>query len=178
MHAHTFSTPLLWCSSPRAWSSIPVSDVAHHSAACSMRPAGMPVMPSAHFGVWSATAAAASSNPVVWSRMKSWSSQSRSMMTCSIAPSSAESEPGLSPRNRSAVRAVGVTRGSATMSFAPLSRARQIQLVVIGAHSAMFAPITNTTSASGMSLHGLLARSMPRARLLATPAETMQSRPL
>jgi hypothetical protein len=76
------------------------------------------------------------------------------------------------------VRAVGVTRGSATISFAPLSRARQIQLVVIGAHSAMFAPITNTTSASGMSLHGFDARSMPRARLLATPADTMQSRPL
>jgi hypothetical protein len=59
-----------------------------------------------------------------------------------------------------------------------LSRARQIQLVVIGAHSAMFAPITNTTSANGMSLHGFDARSMPSARLLATPAETMQSRPL
>lgn len=87
-----------------------------------------------------------------------------------IAPSSAESVPGLRPRNRSAVRAVGVTRGSATMSLAPLSRARQIQLVVIGAHSAMSAPITHTTSALGMSI--------PSARLLAAPADTMQSRPL
>jgi hypothetical protein len=74
--------------------------------------------------------------------------------------------------------AVGVTRGSATMSLAPLSRARQIQLVVIGAHSAMLAPTTNTTPASGMSLHGFAARPIPRARLFATPADTMQSRPL
>ncbi len=76
------------------------------------------------------------------------------------------------------MRAVGVTRGSATISRAPASRARQIQLVVMGAHSATLAPITNTTSAFGMSLHGFEARSIPSARLLATPADTMQSRPL
>ena len=107
MAAHTFSTPLDWCSSPRACSSIPVFAVPHHSAACSMRAAGTPVICSAQAGVWSRTASAAASKPVVWSRMKSWSSQSRSMSTWSIAPSSAESEPGRSPRNRSAVRAPG-----------------------------------------------------------------------
>ena len=46
--ASTFSVPLLCCSMPRACSSIPVAAVPHHSAACSMRAAGTPVIPAAH----------------------------------------------------------------------------------------------------------------------------------
>jgi hypothetical protein len=49
---------------------------------------------------------------------------------------------------------------------------------VIGAHSATLAPLIQTTSARGMSTHGLAARSMPNASLLAAAALTMQSRPL
>ena len=125
-------------------------------------------------GVISATAAAASSKPEVCASMKSWSSQSSRISTCSMAPNSAESVPGRTPRNRSAVRASGTTRGSWTISLAPRSRACQMQLVVIGNVSATFDPATQTTSARGMSLHGFDPRSMPRAFLLPAPAETMQ----
>ena len=72
----TLSTPLVCCSMPRAWSSIPVDAVPHHSAACSMRAAGTPVMSDAHRGVISATAPAARSKSTVWASMKAWSSQS------------------------------------------------------------------------------------------------------
>ena len=75
MAASTLSTPLVCCSMPRAWSSIPVAAVPHHSAACSMRAAGTPVISAAQPGVMSATAAAASSKPTVWASMNSWSSQ-------------------------------------------------------------------------------------------------------
>jgi hypothetical protein len=51
-------------------------------------------------------------------------------------------------------------------------------LVVIGAHSATLAPLTQTTSAPGMSDQGLAARSIPKAILLAAAALTMHSRPL
>ena len=70
-----------------------------------MRAAGTPVMPAAHCGVMSVTAAAAASNPRVWASMNSWSSQSRRISTCSTAPNNAESVPGRTGRNRSAVRA-------------------------------------------------------------------------
>ncbi len=42
----------------------------------------------------------------------------------------------------------------------------------------MFEPAIHTTSASGMSLHGLELRSIPSAFLLPVPADTMQYRPL
>ena len=42
----------------------------------------------------------------------------------------------------------------------------------------MLAPVMMTAFASGMSLHGLAARSTPNAILLAAPALTMQRRPL
>ena len=71
MAPSTFSVPLLCCSMPRAWSSIPVAEVPHHSAASSMRAAGTPVTPAAHCGVMSSTAAVASSKPTVWASMKS-----------------------------------------------------------------------------------------------------------
>jgi hypothetical protein len=44
--------------------------------------------------------------------------------------------------------------------------------------SAQFDPAINKTSASGMSLQGLAARSIPNALLLPAAAETMQSLPL
>ena len=50
--------------------------------------------------------------------------------------------------------------------------------LVMGAHSAMFAPLIHTTSVLRISLHGLAARSTPKAFLLAPPALTMQRRPL
>ncbi len=123
MAASTLSTPLVCCSMPRAWSSIPVAAVPHHSAACSMRAAGTPVIPAAQPGVMSTTAAAASSKPAVWASMNSWSSRSRRISSCSTAPNNAESVPGRTPRKRSAVRASGTTRGSCTISLAPRSRA-------------------------------------------------------
>ena len=50
--------------------------------------------------------------------------------------------------------------------------------MVMGAHSAMFAPATRMTLALGMSLQGFALRSMPKTFLDAAPAETMQRRPL
>jgi hypothetical protein len=44
----------------------------------------------------------------------------------------------------------------------------------MGKVSATFDPATHTTSARGMSLHGLEARSMPSAFLFPVPADTMQ----
>ena len=126
MAASTFSVPLLCCSIPRAWSNMPVAEVPHHSAACSMRAAGTPVTSAAHLGVMSATAAAASSKPLVWAAMNSWSSQPCWISPLSTAPNSAESVPGRTGRKRSAVRASGTTRGSCTISRAPRSRARQM----------------------------------------------------
>ena len=126
MAASTFSVPLLCCSIPRACSNMPVAEVPHHSAACAMRAAGTPVIPAAHSGVIDATAAAAASKSFVWSAMKSWSSHSCSMSSCSTAPNNAESVPGRTGRNRSAVRASGTTRGSWTIRRAPRSRARQM----------------------------------------------------
>ena len=81
MAASTFSVPLLCCSIPRACSSMPVADVPHHSAACSIARRRHPGDPAAHSGVIDATVAAACSKSFVWSAMKSWSSQSCSM-TC------------------------------------------------------------------------------------------------
>ena len=52
------------------------------------------------------------------------------------------------------------------------------KLLVIGAHSAMFAPATRITFAFGMSLQGLALRSMPRIFFDAAAADTIQSRPL
>ncbi len=77
----------------------------------------------------------------------------------------ARSVPGRTGRYRSALRVIGVIRGSATISLPPLSRQRHRYSVVIGAHSATFAPVTNTTWAFGMSDHGFGERSMPKAIL-------------
>ena len=71
-------------------------------------------------------------------------------------------------------RALGIDRASNPWADIPYAEV----VFIAGANVAECAPITNTTSASGMSLQGFDARSMPSARLLATPADTMQSRPL
>ncbi len=60
----------------------------------------------------------------------------------------------------------------------PLSRCCQRNLFSTGKVSAQFDPAISKTSASGMSLHGFAARSMPNALLFPAAAETMQSRPL
>ena len=163
---------------PRAWGRKPVFAVPHHSAAASIFRRGIPVTSSAQARSYPFTASAASAKPEVWFAMKSWSSWSRSTSCLSIAPKRAESRPGRTGRWRSAVRASGVTRGSTTISFAPLSRACQIQCVSVGNVSLTFAPATRITSAFARSAYVLLARSSPKAFLFPAPALTMQSRPL
>ena len=49
------------------------------------------------------------------------------------------------------MRAIGVMRGSTTMSFAPASLARQIQCVSVGKVSLTFVPQIITTSARSRS---------------------------
>jgi hypothetical protein len=73
-------------------------------------------------GVHSRTCSATASNPCVWSRMNSWSSQSCSIIRWSTPLKSATSRPGRIGRKRSHVRAIGVMRGSTTMMRAPCSR--------------------------------------------------------
>ena len=85
----------------------------------------MPVTSAVLRGVQSLTAAAALSNPTVWLLMKSWSSQSFSIIRCNMPANRAASRPGLTGRIRSLVRATGVIRGSTLMIFAPFSRACQ-----------------------------------------------------
>ncbi len=102
---------------------MPVRDVPQSSAACSIRVAGTPVTRAPQAGVYSRTASAAASKPSVCAAMKPRSSQPRATSTWRIVPMRAESVPGRSPRKTSAVRASGVTRGSATISLAPRSRA-------------------------------------------------------
>ena len=51
MHERTFSTPLLWCSMPRACRSIAVFAEPQSSAASSMRAAGTPVTLAPQAGV-------------------------------------------------------------------------------------------------------------------------------
>jgi hypothetical protein len=58
--------------------------------------------------------------------MKSRSIHPFSMQTWRMPFMSALSRPGLTGSSRSAVRPIGVARGSMTMIFAPLSRARQM----------------------------------------------------
>ena len=81
-----------------------------------------------------------------------------------MAFSSATSVPGRTGSQRSAVRAIGVSRGSTTIRLAPRSRACQIHCMTIGKHSATFEPTTKMLSASGMSVIGSGERSMPNAR--------------
>ncbi len=72
------------------------------------------------------TCSATFSKPTVCSAMKSWSSQSFSIIRCRMPLNRAMSRPGLTGRNRSQVRATGVMRGSTMMTLAPCSRACQM----------------------------------------------------
>jgi hypothetical protein len=51
MQVRQFSVPLVWCSMPRACSSIAVSAWPHHSAAFTMDAAGTPVIRAVYSGV-------------------------------------------------------------------------------------------------------------------------------
>jgi hypothetical protein len=98
----------------------------HHSAAWRIDRSGTPVTSAVFAGVHCLQYSATCSKPTVWSRMKSWSSQSFSIISCSTPAKSAASRPGLTGKNRSHVRAIGVMRGSCTITFAPISRACQM----------------------------------------------------
>ena len=124
--ASQFSTPLDWCSNPRACISIARRDSPIKCAAFSMASGATPLTSPARRGFHGSTDSAVFSNPVVCASMKARSVRPSRMITCSIAISSARSVPGRTGRYRSALRAIGVKRGSATMSLAPLSRARQM----------------------------------------------------
>jgi hypothetical protein len=65
-----------------------------------------------------------------------------------------------------------------TIHTPPLSRCCQRKPLMIGNVSAQFAPAMMRTSANGMSLHGLAARSTPKAVLFPAAADAIQSRPL
>ena len=123
--ARQLLTPWACCSMPRACIRKLVFAVPHHSAACRIADSSMPVTSAVCRGVQSWTASAAFSKPTVWSRMKSWSSQSFSIIRCSTPANRAASRPGLIGRIRSQVRASGVMRGSTLMIRAPFSRACQ-----------------------------------------------------
>ena len=87
--------------------------------------AGTPVMVSVTAGVYLLTNSRTLSKSSVCSPMNFSSTQPRSISTCKMPFARALSRPGRTGRKRSAVRAMGVMRGSMTMIFAPLSRARQ-----------------------------------------------------
>jgi hypothetical protein len=98
--------------------------------------------------------------------------------TFSTPLKNAASVPGRTRTRTSAVRAMGVSRGSITISLAPRSRAPQKYWVATGKVSPTLAPATMTTWVSNRSAHGFAARSMPNAFLFAAAADTMQRRPL
>ena len=81
---------------------------------------------SVNSGVYFLTSSRTLSKSCVCSAMNFSSVQPRSIMTCKMPLARALSRPGRTGRKRSAVRAIGVMRGSMTMIFAPLSRARQM----------------------------------------------------
>ncbi len=172
------STPLVWCSMPRACRRKLVFAGPQSSAARTIIDAGTPAIFAEYSGVYFFTTSSTWSKPVVCSRMKSRSTQPRSSITCSMPLNTAMSPPDRTGMYRSTVRAMGVMRGSSTMILAPFSRADHRYSVVMGAHSATLAPAIRITSASRMSLQGLAARSMPRTFFEAAAAETMQRRPL
>ena len=85
--------------------------------------ASRPQTAAARAGVHSATWAASSSNPTVWSATHSWSTRPSRISTCIIASISAMSVPGSGWMNWSAASAVIVRTGSMTTTRAPSARA-------------------------------------------------------
>ena len=78
---------------------------------------GTPVCSAAMRGLYGLTDSATSWNPLVCAAMKSRSSRPSRRMTCSMLISSTRSVPGRNGRYRSALREIGVMRGSATISL-------------------------------------------------------------
>ena len=90
------------------------------------------------------------------------------MSTCSIAPSSAESVPGPQPEEQVGRAGAGGDAGVGDDELRPVVAGPPDPARRDRARTRRCWPrSTNTTSARGMSLHGLDARSMPSARLLA-----------
>ena len=93
------------------------------------------------------------SQPSVCSAMNSSSMAPFSTSRCSRPFSSARSVPGLICRNRSALSAVVVRRGSTTMSLAPALSRSAIRRNRIGWQSAMFEPMTKNRSVQSKSVY-------------------------
>ena len=89
------------------------------------------------------------------------------MITWAIAFNSQTSVPGFSCKCKSAISAIQISRGSATISFAPFCRARFISIAMIGWASVVFEPITNIKSVSRISL----------IEFVIAPAPNMVTRP-
>lgn len=84
--------------------------------------------------------------------------------------------PGLTWRNRSALAAVAVRRGSTTISLAPALTRSIIRRNRIGWQSAMFEPMTRKTSARSKSSYDPGGPSAPSDSLYPAPALAMHSR--
>ena len=166
--ASTFCTPWVWCSMPRACIRKLVFAVPHHSAAWRIGPLG----DAGHLGRLRAASTRVHvlghrSKPTVWSSMKSWSSQSFSIIRCRTPLNRAASRPGLTGRNRSQVRASGVIRGSTTMTLAPVLAGLPD---VVGRDRGALGdvrPADPDHLGPEDVGHGLAARSMPNAFLFA-----------
>ncbi len=98
---------------------------------------------------------------------------------CSRPLASARSVPGVTCRCSAARRAVGVSRGSITISAPPRSAWSDSHGMNGGMVSAALLPASRMTSAPAMSATGNGSpRSRPNARSPAAAAEDMQNRPL
>ena len=85
--------------------------------------AGTPAIFAEYSGVYFFTVSITASKPVVCCAMKSRSIQPRSIMMCSMPLKTPMSPPERTGMNRSALRAIGVMRGSRMISLPPFSRA-------------------------------------------------------
>ena len=118
-----------------------------------------------------ATGPRTSSQPTVCSAIKASSIRPSRINTCSTPLKKAASVPGRRPTCKSAVRAIGgLARVDHDQPGAAVA-GRPEYCMTTGKHSATFEPATRMTSDSNMSAHGLPARSMPKAFLLAAAAD-------
>jgi hypothetical protein len=85
-------------------------------------------------------------------------------MTCIMPLSNATSLPGLIGKKVSASQAVGVRRGSATMTLAPFSLALSTQRATGAWFSARLEPMMKKQSALARSGMGLVMAPLPKAR--------------
>ena len=122
-----------------------------HCAAVRMSASGIPVISLTFAGVYSARKLGITSQPSVKSAMKSGSVWPFTTSRWSSPLSSARSVPGAICRNKFALSAVALRRGSTTINFAPALIRSCIRRKRIGWQSAMFAPVTKNTSACSKS---------------------------